>query len=156
MIDEKYLNTIKEHQKYYPVKITKISKAFNINVYEVLMSENISGAIIKEYDKYIIYVNAADGRNRRRFTIAHEISHFILHKEQIDDNLTDNAMYRSRLSNVLERQANRLASEILMPAELVFNLLNKNKSISEMACLFEVSEEAMRIRLEQGGNIFLY
>lgn len=156
MIDEKDLNTIKEYQKDYPVKITKISKAFNINVYEVLMSENISGAIIKEYDKYIIYVNAADGRNRRRFTIAHEISHFILHKEQIDDNLTDNAMYRSRLSNVLERQANRLASEILMPAELVFNLLNKNKSISEMACLFEVSEEAMRIRLEQGGNIFLY
>lgn len=89
------------------------------------------------------------------FTIAHEIAHYILHREKIGDKLTDNAMYRSKLSNVFERQANILASEILMPVHFVMQFIEENKSVPEMASLFKVSEAATRIRLRQGGDIFL-
>ena len=155
MINKEDIRIIKEHQKSYPVRITAITEEYGIDVYNSSMSRNISGAIIKEGDKYVIYVNDKHPKNRQRFTIAHEIAHYILHKEKIGDNLTDNAMYRSKLSNVFERQANILASEILMPVNFVMQFIEENKSVSEMAILFKVSEEAMRIRLRQGGDIFL-
>lgn len=154
MIENKYLEIIDKHQQKIPVKITDIANDFGIKVYKSTMS-GISGAIIKEDKEYVIYINSEDGRNRQRFTIAHEIAHYVLHKDKIGNNLTDNAMYRSRLSNVLEKQANRLASEILMPVKFVMEYINENKNISQMASLFEISEEVVKIRLEEGGNIFL-
>lgn len=154
MIENKYLEIIDKHQQKIPVKITDIANDFGIKVYKSTMS-GISGAILKEDKEYVIYINSEDGRNRQRFTIAHEIAHYVLHKDKIGNNLTDNAMYCSRLSNVLEKQANRLAYEILMPVKFVMEYINENKNISQMASLFEVSEEAVKIRLEDGGNIFL-
>ncbi|TXJ56223.1 ImmA/IrrE family metallo-endopeptidase [Brachyspira aalborgi] len=155
MINKEDIKIIKDNQKSCPVRITAITEEYGIDVYNSSMSSNISGAIIKEGDKYVIYVNDKHPKNRQRFTIAHEIAHYILHKEKIGDNLTDNAMYRSKLSNVFERQANILASEILMPVNFVMQFIEENKSVSEMASLFKVSEGAMRIRLRQGGDIFL-
>lgn len=155
MINKEDIKIIKDNQKSCPVRITAITEKYGIDVYNSSMSRNISGAIIKEGDKYVIYVNDKHPKNRQRFTIAHEIAHYILHKEKIGDNLTDNAMYRSKLSNVFERQANILASEILMPVNFVMQFIEENKSVSEMASLFKVSEGAMRIRLRQGGDIFL-
>lgn len=157
MIKEKDIEKIKKHQKSCPVRITAITDEYNIKVYNSEMDSNISGAIIKEGDNYVIYVNDKHHANRQRFTIAHEIAHYILHKDRIGDNLTDNAMYRSKLSNSFERQANILASEILMPVNFVLQFIKENKSIEEMADLFQVSEEAMRIRIRQGrdGDIFL-
>lgn len=155
MINKEDIKIIKDNQKSYPIRITAITEEYGIDVYNLSMSSNISGAIIKEGDKYVIYVNDKHTPNRQRFTIAHEIAHYILHKEKIGDNLTDNAMYRSKLSNVFERQANILASEILMPVQFVMQFIEENKSVPEMARLFKVSEEAMRIRLRQGGDIFL-
>ncbi|TXJ31270.1 ImmA/IrrE family metallo-endopeptidase [Brachyspira aalborgi] len=155
MINKEDIKIIKDNQKSCPVRITAITEEYGIDVYNSSMSRNISGAIIKECDKYVIYVNDKHPKNRQRFTIAHEIAHYILHKEKIGDNLTDNAMYRSKLSNVFERQANILASEILMPVNFVMQFIEENKSVSEMASLFKVSEGAMRIRLRQGGDIFL-
>ena len=155
MINKEDIKIIKDNQKSCPVRITAITEEYGIDVYNSSMSRNISGAIIKEGDKYVIYVNDKHPKNRQRFTIAHEIAHYILNKEKIGDNLTDNAMYRSKLSNVFERQANILASEILMPVNFVMQFIEENKSVSEMAILFKVSEEAMRIRLRQGGDIFL-
>ena len=155
MINKEDIKIIKDNQKSCPVRITAITEEYGIDVYNLSMSSNISGAIIKEGDKYVIYVNDKHPKNRQRFTIAHEIAHYILHKEKIGDNLTDNAMYRSKLSNVFERQANILAYEILMPVNFVMQFIEENKSVSEMASLFKVSEGAMRIRLRQGGDIFL-
>ena len=155
MINKEDIKIIKDNQKSCPVRITAITEEYGIDVYNSSMSRNISGAIIKEGDKYVIYVNDKHPKNRQRFTIAHEIAHYILHKEKIGDNLTDNAMNRSKLSNVFERQANILASEILMPVNFVMQFIEENKSVSEMASLFKVSEGAMRIRLRQGGDIFL-
>ena len=62
---------------------------------------------------------------RRRFTIAHEIAHFLLHRDKIGDQLSDDAMYRSSLSSDDERAANRLAADILMPMGLIQDYMRK-------------------------------
>lgn len=156
---DKQNDIIKSNQSNYPVKIIKLANELGISVYSTSFKNDISGAILKKDNKYIIYVNEKDNKNRQRFTIAHEIAHFLLHEDRIGDNLTDipdGIMYRSRLSNIYEKQANRLASEILIPFKLLRNLLLENVTdISKLANLFEVSKEAIRIRLKEGENIFL-
>src|SRR3546814_7195870 len=61
---------------------------------------------------FAIYVNGSHPRVRRRFSIAHEIAHFALHRNLIGDGVTDDAMYRSNLSSAVEVQANRMAADI--------------------------------------------
>lgn len=153
---KKILDTIRKYQNDYLVPIVKIASELDISVYLAELSKDISGAILKKDGKYVIYVNDKDNKKRQRFTIAHEIAHYILHKEQIGDNLTDNAMYRSKLSNTQERQANILASEILIPIHKLKEILNlKNYDIKSIANVFGVSRQAINIRINQGGNIFL-
>ena len=66
-----------------PVDVVKIAKLNSIKVYEGNLDKNVSGAIRynKEKDYFEILVNKNDTRQRKRFTIAHEIGHFFLHKE---------------------------------------------------------------------------
>src|SRR3546814_13450473 len=64
---------------------------------------------------FAIYVNGSHPRVRRRFSIAHEIAHFALHRNLIGDGVTDDAMYRSNLSSAVEVQSNRMAAAIMMP-----------------------------------------
>ena len=52
----------------------------------------------KLFSGYAIFVNKGDRyKTRQRFTIAHKIAHFILHREAIGDGIVDDALYRSGL-----------------------------------------------------------
>ncbi len=144
------MKIIKDHQSSYPIKIMPIAKDLGINVFSVPnWEDSISGMIKKNEDKsYSIYVNGKHSKQRRRFTIAHEIAHFILHKTLIGDGIVDDALYRSGLSSDVEVQANKLAADILMPWDLLNPLINKgNTDIDELARMFDVSSSAMSIRI---------
>jgi Zn-dependent peptidase ImmA (M78 family) len=97
-------------------------------------------------------VNRHEHKNRQRFTIAHEIAHYVLHRDQIrndlNSELTDDTFYRSGLSEKREWEANRLAAEILMPWPLIRTLTAAGKKTPrELAAELEVSESAISIRL---------
>lgn len=95
-----------------------------------------------------IFVNQDHPEVRRRFTIAHEIAHVILHPHLIGDGITDDALLRSGLSNSVEAQANRLAADILMPRNKLNEYVKKGvTSVSKLAKTFNVSEQSMAIRL---------
>ena len=86
--------------------------------------------------------------NRRRFTTAHEIAHYILHESLIGDGIADDGLYRSKLSNQMEAQANKLAADILMPWHLLNPMINNGvTSVQELASRFQVSVSSMSIRL---------
>jgi len=103
---------------------------------------------------YLIEVNGAHHENRRRFTLAHEIAHFMMHRDQIGDGIEDGALYRSEgTSDHMERQANFQAAIMLMPAPLVRDAFAKHsRSPHILARDFKVSESAMRIRLKNCGS----
>jgi len=129
--------------------------SISVNMNAPLLS-NISGKIVcrdAAWGKsYAISVNGAHSENRKRFTLAHEIAHFILHKDLMQGGITDNEMYRSGLSDQVEFEANRLAAELLMPATLVKSFWRSGMcSVVQLASKFGASEEAMRIRLKQLG-----
>ncbi len=90
---------------------------------------------------------------RQRFTLAHEIAHFLLHRAYIQSGVIDNTLYRSKLSDQKEVEANKLASDLVMPYELVaregnrLKHLPRDERVYELSQKFRVSEQAMRIRL---------
>lgn len=91
---------------------------------------------------------------RLKFTCAHELSHWVLHKN-LYTATGEIASYNRKNCCLEERQADLLATALLMPPSQVkkcFYRMRQGKSveqlIAEMARIFEVSKQAMRIQLE--------
>jgi hypothetical protein len=146
---------IERYQGERPVPVVRMAEALGVAVYRRTdWPDNISGRIFQAEEGiagpsgYAIEVNAEHSINRRRFTIAHEIAHFVLHPNLIGNELYDDGLYRSGLSNRVEVQANRFAQRILMPDHLVQQALTEfGTNPKALAEAFQVSEAAMRIRL---------
>ena len=145
---------VTNHQVVAPVQTVALARALGLEVYHVSSwSNDISGMILKSSEQggssgYAIYINGTHHVNRRRFTTAHEIAHFVLHENQIGDGITDDALYRSSLSGPIEAQANRYAADILMPWHLVNQYVDRGiTDIETLASYFQVSKSAISIRL---------
>jgi len=110
----------------------------------------------KRYDSLyggpVIQYNRADALVRRRFTVAHELGHFVLGHENAPR--ADPAMFGASVSTPIEREANQFAAELLMPADAVkkIALSGRMRSVEELADAFKVSRVAMNYRL---GNLQL-
>jgi Zn-dependent peptidase ImmA (M78 family) len=113
--------------------------------------ESVSGLLDKA--NKTIYINATDSLERQRFTIAHELGHYIYNHDE--DKFGLNYRDGNRKRNSAERQADDFAAEILMPSPMVRKKLKEysdaRPTISEVASLFGVSKDAMRVKLENMG-----
>lgn len=147
---------IRRHQEKVPVNVVPIARDLGLEVYRVSeWPDDLAGMIVKDDGAaragYAIFVNAKHHEVRRRFTIAHECAHFILHRDLIGDGIQDDALNRSGLSNRVERQANQLAADILMPRHLIDEVVRNGQAaaddVAALARIFKVSKNAMSIRL---------
>ncbi|HVX00717.1 MAG TPA: ImmA/IrrE family metallo-endopeptidase [Candidatus Babeliaceae bacterium] len=153
MFIQDQIEIIRRHQKNLPVKVISLANDLGVPVYYAFnWQDALSGMIIKDNESkynsksgYAIFVNNKHEESRQRFTIAHELAHFIRHKDAIGDGISDDAMYRSGLSNKIEAEANSFAADILMPWDLIRQEIAKTPK--ELAPLFKVSETAMSVRL---------
>jgi len=140
-------------QDEIPVKIGELARQLGLIVKVSTLDVGISGLIEPFEGAFKIIVNKHEPSYRRRFTLAHEVAHYLLHRHLIADGISDNILYRSRLSDAVEAEASRLASDILMPPVKVTEWKNQAGDqrmadmVSQLAAYFDVSEEAMRIRL---------
>jgi len=148
-VNREAMHEIRRHQLAAPVETVSLANSLGLMVYKTSFGGNddISGMIRQEGDEHVIYVNMNHHVNRRRFTIAHEIAHFILHKDEIGDGIVDDALYRSGLSSKFEAEANSLAADILMPWHLLADDEISGISIAHLADKYQVSAAAMAIRL---------
>ena len=96
---------------------------------------------------------------RCNYTIAHEIGHFILHKDLFKQNSL--LAFHNELdvkARKIETQADMFAARLLMPSELIYKKWNQDFSsissyherIMAMTNFFRVSRESMQYRL---GNL---
>ncbi len=141
---------LEQHRKTIPVDIAAIIKAFNIKVIYDILPRDVTGAIKKSEDSEIaIYCEITDPQARQRFTLAHELSHYLLGHLDRANYITDNVLLRSSIiSNTDERNANYLAAELLMPMSKIDELTKKDLyTIDMMASEFNVSSQALSIRL---------
>lgn len=156
-IAPEHLKVLRNHLADYPVKLGQIAKELGVAVKVSSLPTGVSGQISRENGEYVIRVNRNEARERQRFTIGHEIAHFLLHREIIDrspDGITDTVLYRSGAPEYVEYEANRLAADLLMPRSLIdqevrreFGGVVSEGTIEALASRFEVSKAAMEIRL---------
>ena len=130
---------VKKHQKRIPVDIEALAEDLGATVlYRSDWPDDLAGKIeVDPEGGYTIHVNERHHRHRQRFTIAHEIAHIVLHQRLLGDGITTDGLYRSGLSNTVERTANRTAGNILMPRSKIRKLLASGvTSITELALRF--------------------
>lgn len=118
---------------------------------------DVSGMIELVEGRPVITYNLSDAPVRRRFTVAHELGHLALgHLSPGNPKFRDPATNFSYSAHKAEeREANRFAAELLMPANtLKYAIERKNlHSVDDLADLFGVSQVAMKYRLENLGLV---
>lgn len=156
-----------------PINIEKIAKSKGAQIVPYEMGNEISGILVVNGNKGVIGVNTSQAKVRQKFTIAHELAHYLLHrqgpKEQKEQLFVDKdfiVKYRSNKSYSREEmrhesEANAFAAALLMPKQFIFAELNKKQNqdlsetalIEELARIFDVSIPAMTYRLSD-LNVF--
>lgn len=140
-----------------PVHPGLLARRLGLDVqHDPLMVER--GMIALRFDGgWVITVNSAKDGPGERFTIAHELGHFVL--GHVND---EHRTYRDEASNFstgavapVEREANSFAASLLMPERLVrFAIGGRGyNTLASLAALFGVSEVAMRWRLVDLGIV---
>ncbi|MCX6291629.1 MAG: ImmA/IrrE family metallo-endopeptidase [Bacteroidetes bacterium] len=144
-----------------PIAIDEIALARGLKLKPYDMGEEISGVLVIEGDTSTIGYNTRHPEVRQRFTIAHELGHYELHKSKnelfVDKNIPV-ILYRDQNSHTgedkLEQQANSFAAAILMPVSFLKKEIKAKKikslddsMIVELAKTFNVSVAAMSIRI---------
>jgi Zn-dependent peptidase ImmA (M78 family) len=128
----------------------------------------VSGMLLRRNGRVIIGVNSREAPTRQRFTLAHEIGHWLLHpgRSLVVDRQIRISLRDRRSSMATDREeieANAFAACLLMPSSRVRDqaeaLLHHRPSASQTALVstlsdaFEVSSQAMEIRLTNLGVI---
>jgi Zn-dependent peptidase ImmA (M78 family) len=156
-IDDVIQSLITEYELTVPVDLEGICSKMDIKIKVLDFDDDLSGMITNR----TIYINKNNHKNRQRFTLAHELGHFLLHKKQ--DNSYKGVRFRSEhissKEKIEEREANHFASLILMPTKFIKEELEGLKELSEdfifdLAKKYKVSSIAMTIRLEKLGYCF--
>lgn len=158
MVDIQTLKS--KYSDQVPTPIVAIAKELGLVVYETdEFSPEQSGSIKKENDTFVIYLNASHPPTRKRFTLAHEVAHYLLHRDCLEENkeFVDTvkqpielqrsaAVEYSQKEKQMEWEANELAAELLMPEEKFMEEWDKADNIIDVAAAFKVSPSAAAIR----------
>lgn len=161
------------------INVGELAQAHGIHYLLKKLPDNISGASMTTEDgKQIIVVNEEQPKNRKKFTIAHELGHLLLGHDTLLNTQDTAVIHKSQKINpsqILFRndktsegsdwreiEANHFAASLLMPKEIlnkeINNLMKENSSkylseydVYELAKTFGVSAISMSIRLSRLG-----
>ena|ERR1700733_2600471 len=156
-----------------PVPVDRIVEGYNITIREFDFEEGISGVLVITEDGATIGVNPGDTKTRMRFALAHELGHFLLHKETnevfIDKdfivkwrNVESNGNYTVEEVNQ-EMEANAFAAALLMPKNLIEREMAKKEMVEmgenalliELANRFDVSLPAIAFRITNINSYYV-
>ena len=157
-------------QKKLPIDPFVVAKHLGIQVEcASAPSDDISGFLLIDHKKSLIGLNCDHSETRKRFTLSHEIGHYILQHHlgkgtpHVDKQMS--IQFRNAASatgsKIEEIEANLFAAELLMPEHMLKRSLQKcpnlclgsenDDTISTLAEEFGVSGAAMTVRLSSLG-----
>lgn len=147
-----------------PIPIHLVAQRLGLVLEAGSFGDDVSGVLVIDGDRAVIGYNSSHSPTRQRFSIAHEIGHYVLHRADsslfIDQRYF--AAFRDRRSasgaDRRERQANAFAASLLMPSDLVLREVEHRRfdlgdedGLKGLAEAFQVSVQAMVYRLTNMG-----
>jgi Zn-dependent peptidase ImmA (M78 family) len=156
-IDAMVLALLAQHEQTQPpVRIERIAKSLGLELRSGDL-DDVSGVLVRKGSSAIIATNSTQNVQRQRFTIAHELGHFLLHEgiiNHVDRSFRVNfrSAESSQATNVEEIEANHFAAAILMPKHMLDarsadEALDNDAMVADLARDFRVSRLAMSLRL---------
>lgn len=159
-----------------PVDVDAIAHALGVTLrYDPTLAANaVIGQITFEHERPVVTLNPLENsyEPRRRFTLAHELGHLVLHSHHERKEFIDSQQSLSRRASFwhpVEAAANAFAAQLLMPRGLVtregqalidhFRATSGDRAMSAdaftqaMAERFAVSNQAMSYRLRALGVV---
>lgn len=152
-----------------PVDVQAIAGALGLAVVTENLGADVSALLVTDGKSSVIGVHEKHPPTRQRFSIAHEIGHFVLrHQFQPGEHvhvdrgrfISERGLKSGTGADPKEIEANQFAASLLMPAKLVRSRVSQfgkgpmlEDEVRQMAHEFQVSEQAMTIRLSVLGLI---
>lgn len=148
---------IRRHSLQLPIDVASLARKY-AEVEEVEIPYEVDGITLnlKDFKRSPrIFLNASATHRRRRFTLAHELGHILIpwHLGNIVDVTSDRSLAMTEANDywTIESEANRFASELLMPSAWVNGLVATShdpKMLTETICMeAEVLPIAATIKL---------
>lgn len=133
-----------------PVSLREVVSHLNLSLVERRREPFVGeAALVPLGDGHAIELRGPAGERRQRFTIAHEIGHFLLHGQRA---VAERGGATNAATAGYEREADQFAAELLMPAAFMRQaVLEDGLDVDRLADRFEVSVGAMRQRLRRLG-----
>lgn len=133
-----------------PVPIERLAAGCGVLVIERPLPDSLSGLVFEVDQGAVIGVNKGHHEHRRRFSIGHELGHWLLaHHDRFHIDIE--AGHAPTYDWMSERAANEFAAEALMPDQLVADAFRRRPDARVLADRFNVSELAMGYRLVNLG-----
>lgn len=139
-----------------PVRIGAIARRLGVKVLVSTLPPVTSAQIGQEDGAFVIRLNRNDAKRRQRFTLAHELAHFLLHKDRVaaEGGWSENVLLRSGQPANIEREANSLASDLVIPSAVLAEATAEysgpmtGEAIEDLARRFGVPTAAMSNKLQ--------
>lgn len=154
MIPIEYQGMLAPFMEPPPTDVLGAARALGLAVYSTPLPAGISGVLARDpsygtASGFVILVDENEPVVRQRFSAAHELGHYILHRDSIGERVEDNYMLRAAgMTSLQETEANRFAADLLMPREAVSLAMSEGfTTVDQLAGRFNVSRLAMGIRL---------
>ncbi|MEK6754644.1 MAG: ImmA/IrrE family metallo-endopeptidase [Bacteroidota bacterium] len=140
-VAQEFLESYASHQGRLtpPIPVSDLASWLGFQVVYLSLVEDEFSALVSTREK-LIGINSRHHRRRQRFSICHELAHILL-------NHPPESRCSRKEIDLYNAEADECAAEILMPANLLKEWLQQTQSISELARIFDVSEEAMTRKL---------
>jgi Zn-dependent peptidase ImmA (M78 family) len=130
-----------------PVNVFALAEYLGIEVQQEVMDDDMSGYLEYRSGRWVAGINAYHHMNRKRFTLAHEIAHFLLHRNE--KSRFDDELFTRRIGSKdkIEVEADTLAASVLMPEPAFKERIGAGvTAIGDLASYFGVSNQALRYR----------
>jgi Zn-dependent peptidase ImmA (M78 family) len=127
---------------YKTNNVYEICSQLNINIYKSHLKD-IKGYFLNISEGISIVVDYNLDEHEERCVIAHELGHVMLHRSS---NICYLKNYTYSNTNKLENEANEFAAELLITDGEIKEALEKQFSMEQMACYFEVPLELIEYK----------
>lgn len=136
-----------------PVDVEGLAARLGIDIVRERLSRKFDGVIVEEDSgRYVMIINSRHHITRQRFTIAHEIGHWLMHRRSLENLGVSLRLQRRRRYNI-EREANAFAAALLMPRDDVIRSFHLGLSFQELVKRYAVSRQSLGYRLQELGLI---
>lgn len=131
-----------------PIDVNRIAEALGFQVMPHPFPEKLKGMVQIEGDTKVIGVNSNYSEAAQRFTVGHELGHYLCGHEHIENTFIDDERRFYEPYFHTEKEADAFAGELLMPKHMLEKDLNEHgPDIAWLKERYQVSEQALWIRL---------